>query len=380
MAIKLIFIRFFRLGLTAFGGPAMIAHIRKMAVEKYHWLDEETFRNGVSLCQMIPGATAIQMAAYVGLKSRGLSGAAASFIGFGLPAFLIMLIFSALYKQTQSLPVTVATFGGLQAIVVAIVAHAAFTFGRAWWKGWRGILIALTGATMFGFGINPILVILSAATVGLGLYDKTNKAAAPAIAEKQPYSLRSFLFILLLAVLAFGLLFALSKPLFDLAFLMSRIDLFAFGGGFSSLPLMFNAVVNQRAWMDSHTFMNGIVLGQITPGPIVITATFIGYFLYGPLGAAIATIFIFLPSFMLLVGIEPYFSGLRRSLYFNRAVQGILYSFVGLLISVAIQFAMKISWDIPRILLACGAFGALSLKVDIAWVVLAGGIISAIIL
>jgi chromate transporter len=380
MESKVIFVRFFKLGLTAFGGPAMIAHIRKMAVEKYHWLDEETFRNGVSLCQMIPGATAIQMAAYVGLKSRGLSGAAASFIGFGLPAFLIMLIFSALYKQTQSLPVTVATFGGLQAIVVAIVAHAAFTFGRAWLKDWRGIIIALIGATMFGFGTNPILVILAAATFGLVLYAKMNNAAAQAVAEERPYALQSFLFILLLAVVAFVLLFAFSKPLFDLAFLMSRIDLFAFGGGFSSLPIMFNAVVNQRAWMDSHTFMNGIVLGQVTPGPIVITATFIGYFLYGPLGAVIATIFIFLPSFMLLVGIEPYFSRLRRSLYFNRAVQGVLCSFVGLLISVAIQFSMKISWDMPRILLACGAVGALSLDVDIAWIVLAGGIISAIIL
>lgn len=380
MESKVIFIRFFRLGLTAFGGPAMIAHIRKMAVEKYHWLDEETFRNGVSLCQMIPGATAIQMAAYVGLKSRGLSGAAASFIGFGLPAFLIMLIFSALYKQARSLPVTIATFGGLQAIVVAIVAHAAFTFGRAWLKDWRGIIIALIGATMFGFGINPILVILAAATIGLGIYGKMNNAAALAVAEGHPYSRKSFLLILLLTVVAFVLLFVFSKPLFDLAFLMSRIDLFAFGGGFSSLPIMFNAVFNQRAWMDSHTFMNGIVLGQITPGPIVITATFIGYFLYGPLGTVIATIFIFLPSFMLLVGIEPYFSRLRRSFYFNRAVQGVLCSFVGLLISVAIQFSMKISWDIPRILLACGAVAALSLNIDIAWIVLVGGIVSAIVL
>jgi chromate transporter len=158
-----------------------------------------------------------------------------------------------------------------------------------------------------------------------------------------------------------------------------RLGLTAFGGG-ASLPIMFNAVVNQRAWMNSHTFMNCIVLGQITPGPIVITATFLGYFLYGPLGAVIATIFIFLSYFMLLVGIEPYFSRLRRSLYFNRAVQGVLCSLVGLLISVAIQFAMKISWDTPRILLACVAVGALSLDVDIAWIVLAGGIISAIIL
>src|SRR4030067_1780409 len=87
-----LFVSFLRLGATAFGGPAMVAYIRKMAVEKNHWLDEQSARDGVALCQTIPGATAMQMSAYVGLRARGVAGAAASFIGFGLPACLFMIV------------------------------------------------------------------------------------------------------------------------------------------------------------------------------------------------------------------------------------------------------------------------------------------------
>lgn len=102
----------------------MVAYIRKMAVERKQWLDEETFRDGVALCQTLPGATAMQAAAYVGLRARGTIGAGTSFIGFGLPAFLLMIALSALYASTHTLPAVVSAFGGLQAIIVAIVANA----------------------------------------------------------------------------------------------------------------------------------------------------------------------------------------------------------------------------------------------------------------
>ena len=105
-----LFLSFLRLGLTAFGGPSMIAYIRKMAVEQKQWLDVETFNDGVALCQTIPGAIAMQTAAYVGLKIRGVIGAVVSYIGFGLPAFLLMMGLAALYKYTNNLPVIVSTF------------------------------------------------------------------------------------------------------------------------------------------------------------------------------------------------------------------------------------------------------------------------------
>jgi chromate transporter len=107
-----LFLSFLRLGATAFGGPAMVAYIRKMAVAQKKWFDEASFRDGVAFCQMVPGATAMQTTAYVGLRLRGVTGAIASFVGFGLPAFSIMLVLSILYMRIQSLPAVVSGFRG----------------------------------------------------------------------------------------------------------------------------------------------------------------------------------------------------------------------------------------------------------------------------
>jgi len=125
-----IFGSFLRLGITAFGGPAMIAHIKEMSVKRKKWLTEETFKDGVVICQSVPGATAMQMAAYVGLRVRGVRGAIASYAGFGLPAFLLMLALAVFYSGSRELPLVVSLFRGLQVMVVAILANATFLFGR----------------------------------------------------------------------------------------------------------------------------------------------------------------------------------------------------------------------------------------------------------
>ena len=151
-----LFTSFLRLGATAFGGPAMVAYIRKMAVDQKHWMDEKTARDGIALCQTIPGATAMQMCAYVGLRAKGAAGAAASFIGFGLPAFLFMTILSALYVETYKLPVVVSAFNGLQAIIVAVVANATVSFGRTSLKNWKNLIGMIIAASMFGLGMSPI--------------------------------------------------------------------------------------------------------------------------------------------------------------------------------------------------------------------------------
>jgi chromate transporter len=137
--------------------------------------------------------------------------------------------------------------------------------------------------------------------------------------------------------------------------------------------------VDVRRWLDGPTLLNGIALGQVTPGPIVITATFLGYILYGPLGGIIATISVFLPSFLVVVGVAPYYERLRVSGFFHKAIEGILCSFVGLLLSVTVSFAMNVSWDLPRVLLAVAAFVALRLKVNILWIVLIGTTISVLV-
>lgn len=374
-----LFLSFLGLGATAFGGPAMIAYIRRMVVEQKKWVDDASFRDGIALCQMVPGATAMQAAAYVGLMTRGVSGSAVSFIAFGLPAFLFMLLLSIFYVQTLNLPAVVSAFNGLQVIVVSIIANAAITFGRVSIKNWRSAAIAIAAGALFFFGINPILVILLAAGAGILLFLKQPSPIIKSSGDRLS-TYRPVLIIVAIAMLALAILFFADRGLFDLATLMLRIDLFAFGGGFASVPIMFNEVVNLHSWMDSRTFLNGIALGQITPGPIVITATFIGYVLYGLLGGIIATISVFLPSFLILVGVTPYFDKLRSYPYFGKAIIGVLSSFVGLLLSVTLLFALKIPWDLFRIAIALSAFVALFLKVEIYWVVIAGIIVSIVFL
>jgi len=198
--------------------------------------------------------------------------------------------------------------------------------------------------------------------------------------EAWPHSWKTILFLVGTAIGGYVGLFILRCPLFDLAVLMSMVDLSAFGGGFASLPLMFHEIVDVRAWMDGPTFLNGIVLGQVAPGPIVITATFVGFLLHGPFGGLIAAIGVFLPSFVLVIAIAPYFSRMLASQRFTMAVGGILCSFVGLLLTVTVRFALNVSWDVGTTLLACAAFVVLILKADILWVVLAGAIISLVLL
>ena len=373
-----LFASFLRLGATAFGGPSMVAYIRRMAVQQKHWLDEGTFRDGIALCQMIPGATAMQTAAYVGLRTRGVIGAGASFVGFGLPAFLLMMMLSALYANTHTLPAVVSAFNGLQSIIVAIVANATVSFGRTSLKNWKHFIIAGVATAMFGLGVNPIIVILFAALFGFALIESKQLALRPTTDSRVSHSAKTLLLLLALTAIGFLLLLLLQRTLFDLAALMFRVDLFAFGGGFASVPLMFHEIVQVRGWLDGPTFLNGIVLGQVTPGPIVITATFVGYLLHGLLGGLIATISVFLPSFMILVGSVPYFDKLRSSPYFNKAIGSILCSFVGLLLTVTLRFAWSVHWDFLRIILASAALVALFLRVDILWVVVIGTLISVI--
>jgi chromate transporter len=371
-----LFLAFLRLGLTAFGGPAMIAYIRDLAVGREKWLAREAFQDGVALCQMIPGATAMQVAAYVGLRVRGVGGAVVSYVGFGLPAFLLMLVLSMLYTRTHTLPLVVAAFSGLQALIVAVVANATFSFGRTTLTSWRHGGIALIVAALFWLRVHPVLILLFAALLGMVLSGRQVEKKQAGLQAIIPAVFLPLFVLIAIAGAVFALLAGFSPVLAQLAMLMARIDLMAFGGGFASVPLMFHEIVEVRSWLEASTFLDGIALGQFTPGPIVITATFVGYLLHGIAGAGIATVAIFLPSLLLVIGIAPYFSRLRASLWFSRAVSGVLCAFVGLLATVTIRFALQVHWDGLHLFLGIAAWLALVRKVDILWVIVAGTVIS----
>jgi len=370
-----LFLLFLRLGATAFGGPAMIPYVGEFVVKRKKWMDPQTFKGGVVLAQSIPGATLMQTVAYVGLQKRGLPGALVSYIGFGLPAFLLMLGFSAVYAAYGSLPRVTSVFSGLQVIVIAIVANATYTFGRSSIKHYIHVLLAVASALAFWVGVSPFYVILGAALAGICLLKGTPETQPSKIQKKRisPIPVAS-----LLAILATGLAFLyLVRPdLLRLVLLMMKVDLFAFGGGFASLPLMLQEVVHVRGWMDAQTFMDGIALGQVTPGPIVITAAFVGYLTHRVLGAIVATVGIFGPSFVLVILIEPFFNRLKSSAVFLKATQGVLASFVGLLLYVVIRFSIAVPWDLFRVLIVLASLIALFEKVDLLYIVLIGAALS----
>ncbi|MBM4081933.1 MAG: chromate efflux transporter, partial [Planctomycetes bacterium] len=299
-----------------------------------------------------------------------------------LPAFLLMLALSALYDHVRDLPRSVSLFRGLQVVVVAIVANATVTFGRTSLMAWQDVLLTFIAALLLGRGTSPILAICACAVLSVALFRR--EAASAAHTPDRPNAHTPLLWpalaLSVLAALSLLALFAVDRKLFDLAALMMKVDLFAFGGGFASLPLMLHEVVEVRGWLDPKTFMDGIALGQATPGPIVITATFVGYRVHSLAGATVATVGVFFPSFVLVLVTVPYFDRLQRSPLFQKAVRGALTSFVGLLLVVTLRFAHAAPWSPISIPLAALALLALQLKVDILWVVLAGGLVSILML
>jgi len=375
-----LFRSFLRLGVTAFGGPTMVAYIRRLAVERRAWLTAGAFDDGVALCQVIPGATAMQTAAYVGLRARGVAGAAMSFVGFGLPAFALMLALSVMYSRAHGLPVVLSAFSGLRAVIVGVVANAAVSFGKTSLRQWPQVAIAALAAALFGFGAHPILVIVLSAGAGWALVRLTGaKPTGAEVLLSLPSTIRPAALILGAAAIGLAALALADRQLAALVALMCRVDLFAFGGGFASVPLMYHEVVGVRHWLAGSTLLDGIVLGQLTPGPIVITATFVGHQLRGLIGGALATVGVFLPSFLMVVVVAPYFDRFRHSPAFTRLISGVLCSFVGLLLAVTVQLAHNVAWTWVHGLLASAAFVALRLKVDVLWVVVAGTVLSVVL-
>jgi chromate transporter len=373
-----IFLPFLRLGATAYGGPAMVMQIQAMAVTQRGWLSEKDFRNGVALCQTIPGATAIQTAGYVGFRLRAIPGAFAAYAGFGLPAFLMVLILSALYVQASGLPLAVTLLQGLRAVVVAIVVYASLGFARAALTGWRAALIAAAAFVLFVAGLNPILVAGIAAILGMILLPLETALAGGGDGKPAPGHGWPYAALIVATAAGFLILWFLSPLLFEIAAVFFRVDLFAFGGGLAALPVMYHEVVTVHGWVTPEAFLDGIAIGQITPGPIVITATFLGYQVAGIPGALVATLAIFTPSFLIVVGTIPYFDRFRSSPRLIHALGGIVCSFAGLLFMVAIRFALDVTWTIPLAILCIVAFVALVKGVGVQWVV-AGGVVVSLV-
>jgi chromate transporter len=382
-SLKSLFTRVFKLGATAYGGPAMISQIKETAVNRYGWVKEGEFMRGVALCQLIPGATMVQIVTYIGYRVRGIWGALTAAVAFVLPAFIALLVLSAIYFRFHNLWVIQALFKGLGAIVVAIILNACITFGRSILKDWKVILIAALSFFAFFFQWNFVLIFVLAAVAGFVLRPKIPQTKAAASGGPSPdVKRKEYLIIALLAAvicLALIVSYVVDPKITDLFLNLSKIGALAFGGGFTAIPLIQYEMVTRYQWLSTKEFLDGIALGQVTPGPILITATFVGYKVANLLGAFMATLGVFFPSFFILVLLIPYHDRLKGIDKVRMMEQGILGSFIGMIALVLYNFGRASLVDIPRILMAAAAFFAIYKKISLPYILLAGGMLSILI-
>jgi chromate transporter len=385
ISLKSLFIAVFKLGATAYGGPAMIGHIKEMAVNRYGWVKEGEFMRGVALCQLIPGATMVQIVTYVGYRVRGVWGALTAAVAFVLPAFIALLALSAIYFRYHSLWFVEALFKGLGAIVVAIILNACITFGRSVLKDWKVILIALLSFFAFFFKLNFVMIFVLAAFAGLLLRPKISQAKGAASGEIPSQGTPQGKEYLIVASLAACICLVLIASYFvapqvtALSLSLSKIGALAFGGGFTAIPLVQYEMVDRFQWLSTKEFLDGIALGQVTPGPILITATFVGYKVSSLFGATMATLGVFFPSFFILVLLIPYHDRLKGVEKVRMMEQAILGSFIGMICLVLYNFGTTSLVDIPRILMAAAAFFAIYKKIGLPYILLSGGVLSILI-
>ncbi len=371
-----IFRCFVRVGATAYGGPAMMPLMREHILRR-GWLTPEGFKVGLAVCQAIPGGTLMQMAAYTGLTLRGLPGALAGFLGFAAPAFLLITGLSALYHAYQGLALTVSAMQGLSAVVLGIIALAVYDFWLKYARGPRRVGLTLLACGLFLYGLGPAWIILGAALLGPVVF--RDETAPPVQLPAAPVPVRGVLACAGLACAWLGATFFLAPQLFELSLAMAKADLIAFGG-YGVFPALYHETVDLHRWMSAATFMDGMALAQVTPGPFMLGACFVGFHIAGWLGALTAGIWIFTPSFFILMFVVPSASRLLGWQPFRRALAGVLSTLGGLILAVGIQLGRSMDWSVLKAVLCLAASLALWRQVDPIWVVLCGVVLGVLLL
>jgi chromate transporter len=375
VALATILLAYLHVGLTAFGF-SILQRLKSLVLER-HWLSEEEMNEGLALVQLYPGPIMVDFTAYVGYKLRGVPGAGLATLGFILPSFILMLALSAAYFAAGNLPWVHPLFLGLEALVVGVVLNVTLDFGGRALKGRVEALLALGAFVALAFQANAVLIVLAALGLGALLLRPAGKGqAAPAalhsaVATPGRWVAIGAVIATVLAVAAGA--WALRSEVGQMALAFFKIGSVAFGSGMTILPLIQSEVVDVHHWLTLSQFADGIALGQITPGPFLITAAFVGYKMGGILGATLAAFGMFSPSFAMTLAFTELFSRLRNLAAIRGALAGVLAAFVGLLASVTLQLAGVGIAGPASLALAAGAFVAVRFfKLDILWVFLGG--------
>ena len=323
---------FFKLGITSYGGPAIMGIMQTELQEKRQWVSRDRFLEGLSLVNMLPGATATQLGIFLGYARGGWWGGLLAGVFFVLPAFFVILGLTIAYAGLGVIPVVRGALYGVGPVVLAIFAVAVYRLGLT---AARTIpqavlcVLAAVAAIATPLGIAAILVLAGAA--GLLVFHSRNTRTVAIV------SVVSCLVVLPVALSTSSstpiTAHDLSHPasLVDIATYFFKVGAFTVGGGLAMIAFIQDQVVGQFGWLTPNEFIDGLALGQLTPGPILMLAAYVGYKVAGVTGAAVAAGAAFLPSFVLMLAILPVLARVRRLTWTRAVMRGMGPAVVGIL-------------------------------------------------
>ena len=347
---------FLKIGAMSYGGPAIMGIMQAEIQEKRGWLSKERFLEGLALVNMLPGAAATQLGIFIGYQRAGWWGGVVAGLCFILPAFVIMLALTLLYSAFGALPVMRDAFYGLGPVVLGIFVVAVYRLGRTALKGMSQIAIGIAAAVLVAF--TPIGIVgtfILTGCIGVTLYHSRAWGLRAALVATLLIAAYHWAGTALTAQeLSAGNIDldpALAPGLWDIGRFFFKVGAFTFGGGITTLAFMQDQVVNQLHWLTQQEFLDGLALGQLTPGPLLMLAAYVGYKLSGMAGAVVGGIAIFLPAFILMLSILPVLNRIRELIWIKAAMRAIGAAVIGIISVSLIQMAPHAAPDAFTIML-----------------------------
>ena len=364
-SLPYIFFTFLKLGATAFGGyMSLVAIVQKQLVEIDKKMKEEDLLDGISLTSVLPGPVAVNTIAYVGYLLRGIPGAVAAFAGIVLPSFFLVILLSWLYFTYGNIPAVKNIFSGIAPTITALIVTVAIGMARKTIKvpaQWVVCLLAAILLIFIGGFTTTFLIIIGSGIVGYFLFHQQQGKERLSNEEKLLFGNRQWIIsgvvlLLLLFVLLFGGQYPGAPKNIQIISTFSGISLTLFGGGYVVIPALHELFVENLDWLTSAEFADGIAIGQITPGPVFITATFIGYKVAGITGALLATIAMFTPPMVLTVLLSRFVKTLNQSTLVKAAMKAVRAAVIGMIFASAVTIGQTISVSIVSVAIFLVAF------------------------